>query len=187
MKHINRNLPKLAHSQGQRGVALIISLVLLLVMTILGLAGVRSISSEERMVAQTYDRNVAFQAAESTLRSAETLIELGQFEPVAGTGCVSNGTGAYMVTVCGAPVATATPRWLDSTFTSWTPAAAVGTGSFAITPDYFIEYLGNTYPCGFDPVNSPNDCKRYRITVRAKPGGGRAAVTLQSVYATSPS
>jgi type IV pilus assembly protein PilX len=185
MKTINRNRPRFTPLPHERGVALIISLVLLLVMTILGLAGVRSISSQERMVAQTYDRSVAFQAAESTLRGAETLIELGQSEPVAGSGCALSAAGPDMVMVCGAPVATATPRWLDTTFTDWRPAIAVGTGSFAITPDYFIEYLGKNYPCGFDPVNSSPDCKRYRITVRAKPGGGRAAVTLQSIYATS--
>lgn len=169
----------------ERGVALIISLVLLLVMTILGLAGVRSIGSQERMVAQTYDRTIAFQAAESALRGAEILIESVQSEPAAGTSCASSTVGVNTVMVCGAPVVTATPRWLDSSFNSWTPAVAVGTGTFAITPEYFIEYLGKTFACGFDPVNDPATCKRYRITVRSKPGNGRAAVTLQSIYATS--
>jgi type IV pilus assembly protein PilX len=169
----------------ETGVALIISLVLLLVMTILGLAAVRSISSEERMVAKTYDRTVAFQAAESTLRGAETLIELSQAEPVAGSGCAYKTAGADQVMVCSPPNPTDKPRWLDTAFTSWTPAVVLGTGNFAITPDYFIEYLGNNFTCGFNPVTDPNNCKRYRITVRSKPGDGRAAVTLQSIYATS--
>jgi type IV pilus assembly protein PilX len=185
MKHSNNRLTRFAPARGQTGVALIISLVLLLVMTILGLAAVRGITSEERMVAQTYDRTVAFQAAESTLRAAETLVEAGQTEPAVGTGCAMAMAGSDTVMVCSPPDPTATPRWLDPAFASWTPAVAVGTGSFAITPDYFIEYLGKTFSCGFDPVSSANTCKRYRITVRSKPGNGRAAVTLQSIYATS--
>jgi Tfp pilus assembly protein PilX len=55
----------------QGGVALIISLVLLLVMTIVGLSGIRIITSQERMVSYTLDRSVAFQAAEAALRGAE--------------------------------------------------------------------------------------------------------------------
>jgi type IV pilus assembly protein PilX len=187
MKQSNYRPTQIAMPKREAGVALIISLVLLLVMTILGLAAVRGISSEERMVAQTYDRTVAFQAAEATLRGAENLIELGQSEPAVGTGCALKAAGPDMVMVCSPPDPAATPRWLDSAFTSWTPAVATGTGSFVITPDYFIEYLGKTFSCGFDPVNDANTCKRYRITVRSKPGNGRAAVTLQSIYATSSS
>jgi type IV pilus assembly protein PilX len=172
--------------QSQNGVALIIGMILLLVMTIIGLAGVRLANSEERMVAQTFDRTLAFQAAEAALREAEILIEsAGRPTPAASTACTVTGT-VYTLMTCGSPVATATPRWLDPTFANWTAATAVGsTTTLAITPEYFVEYLGNTYPCGFDPTTSATNCKRYRVTVRAKPGGGRAFVTLQSIYATS--
>jgi type IV pilus assembly protein PilX len=168
-----------------KGVALIVSLILLLVMTIIGLAGVRVVAGEERMVAQTFDRNLALQAAETSLRDAEILIESsGQPSPAAGAACAVSGTGTTMK-ICGAPDPSSTPRWLDSSFAGWQEATvAVGTSTLAITPEYFVEYLGNTFPCGFDPATSATNCKRYRITSRAKPGGGRAAVTLQSVYAT---
>jgi type IV pilus assembly protein PilX len=86
---------------------------------------------------------------------------------------------------CGAPVSTQKPRWLDSGFAGWTDGTAIGTGSLAVTPEYFVEYLGDTFPCSFDPGVGTNDCKRYRVTARAKPTSGRAAVVLQTIYATS--
>lgn len=180
-----RTIRPLRHN---RGVALVISLILLVVMTIFGLAGVRLVSSEERMVAQTYDRALAFQAAESQLREAEIAIETaGQPSPVAGADCSLQGA----LQVCGAPAATASPRWTDAASSDWKAGSEVkvtsasGSTEITIVPDYFVEYLGDSFPCGFDPVNSADNCKRYRVTVRVNQGGGRAAVTLQSVYATS--
>ena len=48
----------------QRGVALAVALVLLLIATLLGLAGIRSTTMQERMSANMYDRSLAFQRAD---------------------------------------------------------------------------------------------------------------------------
>lgn len=167
----------------QNGVALIVSLILLLVMTMVGLSGIRIISGQERMVAYTYDRSVAFQASEATLRYMENIIaDAGQPTPAAGAPCAVTGTGVTLM-VCGAPATNATPRWLDSSFTTWTSPPNTVTG--LISPQYLVEYLGNNFPCGVDPsaVGATFTCKRYRITVKADGGSGRANVMLQSVYA----
>lgn len=55
----------------QTGISLIVVLLLLLVMTLLGLAVLRSTLMEERMSANMYDRSLAFQATEGALREAE--------------------------------------------------------------------------------------------------------------------
>jgi Tfp pilus assembly protein PilX len=55
----------------QSGMALPIVLVLLLVMTLIGVAVLRTTMSEERMAANDRQRQVAFNAAETTLRFAE--------------------------------------------------------------------------------------------------------------------
>lgn len=181
----NRFIHRSPSRQSNRGVVLVISLILLVVMTLFGLTAVKLVSSEERMVANTYDRTVAFQAAEAQLRLAEKQIEdVSQPSPAALVACALAGTPATLMT-CGAPAPTATPRWLDPAFASWTAGTVVGSGSLAVTPDYFVEYLGNTFTCGFDAVSASKTCKRYRVTVRAAPGAGRAAVVLQSIYATS--
>lgn len=167
----------------QNGVALIISLILLLVMTLVGLSGIRIITGQERMVSYTYDRSVAFQAAEAALRSTEDSIDsAGRPAPAAGSSCQITGTGVTMM-VCGAPAANAPPRWLDNSFTNWSTAPVTVTG--VVSPQYFVEYLGNTFPCGASPT-SIAICRRYRVTVKADTGSGRASVMLQSVFASGP-
>ena len=54
-------------SRQQRGMALAISLVLLVVVTLVGLAGMRGTIFQERMAGGAYDRETGFQAAEAAL------------------------------------------------------------------------------------------------------------------------
>ncbi len=54
----------------QRGMALIIALTFLLIMTLLGISGMQSSIMEERMTGNAHDHNMAFQSAESGLRDA---------------------------------------------------------------------------------------------------------------------
>lgn len=164
----------------QNGVALVVALILLVVMTLLGLSAMRSVTLEEKMAANTFDRSLSFQSAESTLREAEALLNVAPPgsppTPAAGT-CNVNG-------FCGAPVVGAEPRWTDAAFTGWKDATAVTSGSISITPQYFIEYLGSTFPCNTINPNTNLTCKRYRVTVRSNAGADRAAVMLQTIYAT---
>lgn len=184
MKHhlINRRANKASQ---QRGIVLIISLIMLVLMTLIGMAGIRSITKEERMVTQSYDRTLAFQAAESALREAEILIETANRPaPAVSTACALSGAPSQVM-VCGASPTPTVSRWNDSAFTSWTSMTAVGTGNFSITPQYFVEYLGGNFPCSLNSTATEN-CKRYRISARvnAGSGSGRSNVTLQSIYAT---
>lgn len=173
-----KNLPT---QNRQSGVVLVTALILLVVMTLLGLAGIRLVTQEERMTGYAYDRGLAFQASEAALRQAETAIEIIKPEPTAA-GCTDVTSGLESLRICSAPDPSTAPRWTDATFASWADATAVGAGTLAITPQYFAEYLGNSFPCGFDPASIPT-CKRYRITARAG-GNTRAAAMVQSVYAT---
>ena len=168
----------------QRGVSLIVTLVLLVFITILGLSAIRTVTQEERMSTQTYDRSLAFQATEATLRQAEQWVEAAK--PMPSSGCTSYTvpSATEQVTVCSPPAATASPRWEDSTFTSWADAPTVGTGDVAITPSYFVEYLGSSFPCRPGNASDPMSCKRYRVTARVVGGDTRASIMLQSVYAT---
>lgn len=62
----------ISHISGhQRGATLIVSLVILAVITILGVASMRASNLELRMAASARDRAVAFQAAESALARVE--------------------------------------------------------------------------------------------------------------------
>lgn len=59
----------------QTGAALIVSLILLLVMTLIGLTAMRQNILEERMVGASMERNSAMQLTEAALRDAETWLD----------------------------------------------------------------------------------------------------------------
>lgn len=63
----------------QRGVSLLVVLLLLVVMSILGVAVLRSSGMQERMSANMVDRNEAIQAAETGLLVAQQSVILGTF------------------------------------------------------------------------------------------------------------
>ena len=58
----------------QRGAVLIISLIMLLVLTIIGVTSMRTTVLEEKMAGNMNDKNLAFQAAEAALRDGEALV-----------------------------------------------------------------------------------------------------------------
>lgn len=183
MTHPSLRQITLRSSRRQSGVALIISMVLLTIMTLLGMAGIRAIGREERMVAQTFDRSLAMAAAESALRQGEILIEnSGRPAPAPTASCSMAGSGTQVM-ACGVLLTATVPRWVSSSFTDWANAPAVGSGSFQITPQYFVEYLGGNFPCTLNAVAS-GSCKRYRVSARASAGDDRALVVVQSIYAT---
>lgn len=175
---------------GQKGAALIVSLVMLLLITLLGLASARTVSLEEKMAANSYDRNLALQAAEAALREGEAYAETNKPTPAytdADANCPTSPSAIDNCSngVCPVPDKDCPSRWDPSSgFTGWTNAST-SLGTLAGTaPQYFIEYLGTSFPCTDGGSSDPKNCKRYRITARCNPGAGRATVMLQSVYAT---
>jgi type IV pilus assembly protein PilX len=175
-----RHKSNLTVQKTQQGVVLIISLIMLVLMTLIGITGIRLTSTQERMAGYAYDRAVSFQAAESTLREIEARIDAAG-PPRPATGVCQTFGGSLKV--CGTATMTI-QRWNDTAFTDWTSASKVGTGTTAITPQYIVEYLGNTFPCDINTVTPSTTCLRYRITARAEQGDERSRVMLQSIYAT---
>ncbi|MEO1750953.1 PilX N-terminal domain-containing pilus assembly protein [Thiofaba sp. EF100] len=178
----------------QQGAALIVALILLLIMTILGLSSIRTTVMDEKMTAASYDRSLAFQAAEAALRAGEA-VALAQSTaspknsafPNAGlytdsdSNCNTSPCNAQGL--CAQPDPDCDARWLDSTFNNWANAAKVN--DLAGTPQYFVEYLGNNFPCNPEDATSQPNCAQYRITARSIPGANRAQVMLQSTYLTN--
>lgn len=159
---------------GQRGISLVIVLVLLLVMTLLGLAVLRSTLLEERMTANLFDRSLSFQSAEAALREGEAIAATEPTPPAAG--CAGG--------VCATPVPGDLERWRDPGFDGW--ISATSSVSDRSTPTvYFIEFMGEapTWP-GCDRMTPvPAQCLRpfYRVTARSA-DANRAEVILQSNF-----
>ena len=62
--------------KSQSGAVLIVGLIMVLLMTIVGLAAIRGSSLQEMMASNLRDRNLAFQAAEAGLRAGESRVGL---------------------------------------------------------------------------------------------------------------
>ena len=161
--------------RAQHGATLVVVLVLLLVMTLLGLASLRNTVLEERMTANLLDRSIGFQSAESALRDAEILLATGPAFPLAG--CNPQG-------LCARPDPAVTERWLDPGFAGWVNGTSVD--ATLAPPQYFVEALGegpNWAFCDKELPSNPNCLKpRFRITARST-DNGRASVLLQTTFA----
>jgi type IV pilus assembly protein PilX len=77
MKHFSESPLRLAASMPQRGIALIIGLVILAVLSMIGVAAFSISTQEERMAGNSRDRMVAFEAAEAALRACEDYVQTG--------------------------------------------------------------------------------------------------------------
>lgn len=162
----------------QRGTALIISLIILLLMTLLGVTGMQTTLVQERIAGNVRDRNLAFEAAEAALRAGE-----GYLANNAVVGPFTGGNGLYQ------PTAAGDPRWV---VVDWNqdnavqPVAFSAEGSvLAREPAYIIEELrpAPADPGGSLAADEPLPTMRfYRITARGWGGSNTAIVQLQTVF-----
>ncbi|HZF32013.1 MAG TPA: pilus assembly protein [Gammaproteobacteria bacterium] len=165
------------HSQvfrRERGAALIVALVLLLLMTVLGVTAMRTTTLQERMAGNLRDSNLAFQAAEAGLRGGEQLLE-GAIPPFTG----SNG---LLQVQAGAGQATFWSSY-DWAANSRTASAVAGVQA---DPQYVVEEL----PVSLSSANGSlveggsgvGEAGFYRITARAVGGSTDAIAILQTTY-----
>ena len=121
MQNFHTNLDFRITPLHQRGAALIISLIFLLLMTLIGVTSMQTTTLQERMAGNARDRNLALQSAEAGLRQAETWL----------VGSAANQATAELATPLADPAA-----WDGSaphgTVAGYTPA-------LAIDPAYYVE------------------------------------------------
>src|SRR3569623_1048688 len=71
----------------QAGAVLIVSLLMLLIMTLLGITAMNSTTLEEKMAGNMRDRNTAMQASEAALKAAEAALSALANKPNEVTNC----------------------------------------------------------------------------------------------------
>lgn len=195
-------------SKRQAGISLLVVLLLLVIMTLLGLAVLRGSLLEERMSANMYDRSLAFQQAETALRQAEARIRavvatdgLGY---VIGTKCgddPNHVSGSIVDADCAVPTnayagggATCTSSTAPAV--CWFAASDELTtaNKSAGTPQYLIQFMGlrdSAVDLGLDSSANASQYggssgvireAMYRVYARshdATANGDRAVVVLQ--------
>lgn len=191
--------------QRQQGISLLIVLLLLVVMSILGIAVLRSSSMQERMSANLRDRNDAFQAAEAGLRVAQQTVVAGtfndmwdgssDFSTLRSKASLTCGSGYCDRTLPGDTEAASMPQ--PSALAWWRvdngTATTASNGAYA-RYSYLVEYLGKAKGESAEVQGVCNTssaprylCERpmFRITAYGR-GRGLAQVVLQANILSQP-
>ncbi len=171
---------KVFHNQRlakQKGAALLLSLVFLVVLTLLGVSAMQGTLLQERMAGNFRASHAAMDAAEAALRAGEAYLEQASIGPFDGTV-----TGLYSSTQCndGGNPPLPVPCW-ELASTSW---SEVTTGSWPINPEYIIEELPAERGMGesLSTKNPLPSTRFYRITARGYSENGQSQVVLQSYF-----
>lgn len=187
-----RRRPMYSAPYRQRGAALAVVMIMLLVMLLLGVAILRGTMLEQRMSANLYDRSIAFESAERALREAELAVNaavkggtvIGRDCSTPGKVCAPLPADTYVggASTCGAPAS------------CWT-AASQGDAKVpsAGRPQYYVDFMGRRTSADdfgtangnpYEPGSAPLiNAAYYRVTARShdpSQARDRAVVVLQS-------
>ncbi|EUB73786.1 Type 4 fimbrial biogenesis protein PilX, N-terminal domain containing protein [Pseudomonas sp. GM41(2012)] len=147
----------------QRGMALLVSLVFLLLLTLIGLSSMQNATLQEKMAASVTLRNQSFQGAESALRVGESAVQLETYSLP-----VCSGT-----TQCAPPAESSTITGAGFNSTSGVTWIASGSGF------YGVQNIGTTLTAVNVPSNTSTTL--YRVTAVGIAGNSRSVV--ESIYA----
>ncbi len=167
---------------GQKGVALVMALVFLLLLTIMGLTAMSTTSLEEKMAGNVKDKNLSFQAAESALLVGESWLS-----SLLGWPGINNSIGLYQFDSTSGDPVWDTVDWTgtaDLVVYPNTPGTTVGGGLNGVStqPKYIVEYVTQVREQGGSiGITAPTNWV-FRTTAYGT-GGTNAAVTmLQTTY-----
>lgn len=180
----------------QKGAVLLVSMVMLLVLTLLGVAAVDSSGMQLKMANNHKDRLIAMQAAEAGLRAAESYIEnvgfsdadLSDFDSSCTDGLCFVGTGdPTSVTGCLRSSLIQPVLGMDETLAVFDDGTAdrsveVDVGAMDARVKYIIEFKCYSRGSPSDINLTDNPYQKYEITAYAETGNGRGRVMLQSEY-----
>lgn len=172
-----------------RGMALISALLLLVVMTILGVAMFRSFGTLERVAGNTREKQRALSAAASAQTFAEWwLMSSGGINATAGTGCPAGAvTAPATIQVCSSVLVNAGrpdlwPSWMNYTPPGLQVGSAGVANNYVNPPGFYIAFLGGAYDnnqLGGTQTNS------YQIDAAGYAGSLNSVAVAESAYNVS--
>ena len=164
------------NSHHQKGATLVVSLIILLSLTMLGITSMQGTTTEIAMTGNLRESAITFQAAEAGLRSAEAILSAGN-DPV------------NLLTA-----ADVDPNYfIDATWDSATPIT-ISLAGISNNPRYIVKSLGTWNPdlnvssidpgfSGYSSTSSTQTIAYYRATARGFGLTGKTFRTVQSFYA----
>lgn len=177
-----------APPSAQRGMVLIVGLIMVLLMALVGVAAIRGSNLQELMAGNMKDRNQAFQAAEAALRMGEKLVQTSD------SSLTFNGSNGLFTNqnLSGSTLGSVT-SWSDEIWAANAVKLAKSKLDLKLsrTPEYVIERLevsgsgiavsGGSVEYGAD-IEEAGPTVLYRITSRGFGGSETSAVIVQSTY-----
>ncbi|MFC1626298.1 PilX N-terminal domain-containing pilus assembly protein [Pseudomonadota bacterium] len=180
----------------EKGVALIVALFILLILTAIGLSAGDISMFEQRMAGNQLDQDTAFQASESGLRAGEAYLQSLLGVDYGVDGCDATTSAAIAVGGCvstlnsvngGVFANSATLPWGGANTFEVGGFPTSGAGEVFNPPEFIVEYVDNVPDAGGSKRMGGGDIVMgsdfYRVTAQ---GTGRTATSqaiVQSVYA----
>jgi type IV pilus assembly protein PilX len=176
----------------QQGAVLYIALILLIVLTIIGVAAARLQTGEAVMARNDHNHQLALQAAEAALRNVEINLADGYWNI---PQFAANTNGLYVLSTevqgglpSGVPGSIADQiNWnlpAPNAAMTYTGPALANAAASPVPTQVIIENLPPVARAG-DPLCTPSNqtqsCAVYRVTAHAVGGDASASATLQSI------
>ncbi|HIF80452.1 MAG TPA: hypothetical protein EYQ05_07745 [Gammaproteobacteria bacterium] len=171
----------LNHPDNQRGWVLVVGLVILVMLTILSMALMKTARLEEKMAGATRDMNLSFQAAETALRGAENFIESQTKESIFITTA-----NEFYSQEDDEPDDLFTEVWDDENSKAMFADEDEALQGVTLSPRYMIKKLkkigeSNLTITGYGDGDAPRPTV-FRVTVRGTGGTNDRATWLRSHY-----
>jgi type IV pilus assembly protein PilX len=180
---------KIRNRHSQKGAVLIVSLLLLLGLTAVGIASMKETITQQKVVNSVVEDDMAFQAAEIALRDGESFV-LGYIrtngEQLVPPSATFNGQTVEVADERGTTGTgdMADNWWKKSTSTNWNKGAQALTyapkGSQS-PPTFLVEILGRDEGGSLEAVSDDNKVWNYRITARGYGMNSSYYVVLQTI------
>lgn len=164
----------------QKGMAIIMALVFLLILTVLGITATNSSILSEKMSQNMKDMTGAFQAAESALGDGEDWLHDQGSIPSAVSSCTSSPCNVWALNSLSTPYLQTSSWWLSNarSYSASIPNAAA-------QPMYIIElYSFVPYDLSPNTLATGRGYYYYRVTARGMGSTNSAVANVQSIYAT---
>jgi type IV pilus assembly protein PilX len=173
-------------SRSQHGFALVVALLLLVALSLIGVAALKNVSLQEKMAGNTYFRMVTFQEAESALMESSRAVGLSSTSvDGAPSGDDSDKATRNIIDTGGArDFWLKTTSWANTTTAAVLPTKNAGTESKWIREDF--NQAESVEPCDRSKSagTAQDNCysKVYRITATADMAATGAKVVTQNFY-----
>jgi type IV pilus assembly protein PilX len=178
-----RNRSFMKRATTQRGAVLVVSLLLLLVMTVLGLGASQSTRLQERMAGNQRDVEVAMQSAEASLRAAELLLAPNQIVTTCGApdpNCEAYQMNTLVTNGVALDLAKQSNDWWQQFGRTYQFSTTL---EVARAPEFVVERVAesrDTLSVGDSELNIVRDF--FRATARSSGTTNTAQVVVQSTY-----